>query len=95
MTIENDDVQPSHLNPEDKKKLHDAILEIDNSLVRIGGERDLIKSILQRIEDEIGIKKKVARKLARTYHKDNFAELKEEEEYVETTFAQLFPNRAG
>ena len=58
----------------DKAKVLGCLQEISNSLTRIEAERDLIKEILQKMQDECEIPKKLARKLARVYHKRNYEE---------------------
>ena len=58
----------------DKAKVLGCLQEISNSLTRIEAERDLIKEILQKMQDECEIPKKLGRKLARVYHKRNYEE---------------------
>jgi len=58
----------------DKAKVLGCLQEISNSLTRIEAERDLIKEILQKMQDECEIPKKLSRKLARVYHKRNYEE---------------------
>ncbi len=58
----------------DREKILGCLQEISNSLTRIEAERDLIKEILQRMQDEFEMPKKLSRKLARVYHKRNFEE---------------------
>ena len=57
----------------DKAKVLGCLQEISNSLTRIEAERDLIKEILQKMQDECEISKKLGRKLARVYHKRNLS----------------------
>lgn len=83
-------VEPSNLNPEDRKKVKNAIKEIAEAMTHIADYQIGIKDVLARLEGEVGIKKKTLRKLARTYYKDEFARVKEETEYFETVFDQLF-----
>jgi hypothetical protein len=58
----------------DREKILGCLQEISNSLTRIEAERDLIKDILQRMQDEFEMPKKLSRKLAKVYHKRNFEE---------------------
>lgn len=58
----------------DKAKVLGCLQEISNSLTRIEAERDLIKEILQRLQDECEIPKKLSRKLAKVYHRRNYEE---------------------
>lgn len=73
-------------SPEDRKKIRDALQEISNSLTRIEAERDLIKEILEDVEDKFELPKKYTRKVAKIYHKQNFAEVKTEQEDLETIY---------
>ena len=55
----------------DSAKIRNAIEEISNSMVRTDAERDLVKEIINKINDEEGMDKRVLRKMARAYHKQN------------------------
>jgi hypothetical protein len=59
---------------EDRKKLHNALVEASNSLTRIDAERDLIKNIINDTNKNFQIPKKTIKKLIRVYHKQNFSE---------------------
>ena len=74
----------------DKEKILGCLQEISNSFTRIEAERDLIKDILQRMQDEFELPKKLSRKLARTYHKRNF----EEEVASQNDFVEIYENVA-
>jgi archaellum component FlaC len=73
-------------SPEDRKKIMNAIQEISNSLTRVEAERDLIKDILQDIEDKFELPKKYTRKIAKIYHKQNFTEVQQEQEELESIY---------
>lgn len=68
-------------NPVERKKIRDALSEISNSLTRIEGERDLIKTIVGNIAEEHELPKKTVNKMARVFHKQNFS--KEQQEFSE------------
>ena len=57
---------------QDKKTINDAIKEASNSLVRIDAERDLIKNIVEDLNNNFKINKKILSKMIKTYHKQNF-----------------------
>lgn len=59
---------------EDRKKLHNALVDASNSLTRIDAERDLIKNIINDTNKNFQIPKKTIKKLIRVYHKQNFSE---------------------
>lgn len=73
-------------SPADRKAIKDALQEISNSLTRMEAERDLIKDILQTVQDNQSIPKKYVRKLAKIYHKQNFSEVQQEQDEVETLY---------
>jgi Transcriptional regulator DsbA len=64
--------QVTSLSSEDRKKIKDAIIQINDSMTRVASERDLQKEILKEIEDTIGVDKKVVRKMAKTYFNANY-----------------------
>lgn len=59
---------------ENRKKLHNALVDTSNSLTRIDAERDLIKNIINDTNKNFQIPKKTIKKLIRVYHKQNFSE---------------------
>lgn len=75
-------------NPVTKKQIKDALVEVSNALTRAEAERDLINNIIDNVCDGNQIDKKVFRKLARTYHKQNFREEVEENR----TFEEFYEN---
>jgi uncharacterized protein YqgV (UPF0045/DUF77 family) len=71
-------------NDADRKKFMNAIKEISNSMIRMEGERDLIKTIVNDQSDEFQIPKKLVSKIAKTYHKQNIADIEAEwDEFME------------
>jgi archaellum component FlaC len=69
-------------NPEDRKKLLNAIKEIDNSMTRVAAERDFQKDAINTVADELELEKKYVRKLASIYHKQNLSQVQQETEEV-------------
>ena len=76
-------------SPEDKKKIRQALQEISDSLTRIEAERDLIKDILQTVEDNYKIKKKYTRRLAKVFHKQNFNQVQQDQQDLETLYESV------
>ena len=74
---------------EDKKKIRQALQEISDSLTRMEAERDLIKDILQTVEDNYKIKKKYTRRLAKVYHKQNFNQVQQDQQDLETLYESV------
>lgn len=70
-------------NPEDLKRIKDAMQEISNSFTRIESEKDFQKDALAALEEDVGIPKKYLRKMSRIYHKQNMNQLKSEMETID------------
>ena len=56
----------------DKDKLKKSLQEISNSMTRVEAERDYIREAVKVIAEEQQLDKRMVRKLARAYHKQNF-----------------------
>lgn len=63
-----------NLTPNELLKLEAALKDMSTSMTRVEAERDLQKNIIGDICEELNLNKKVFRKLAKTYHKQNFAD---------------------
>jgi hypothetical protein len=61
-----------NLTPNDKLKLEAALKDMATSMTRVAAERDLQKNVIGDICEELQLNKKVFRKLARVYYKQNF-----------------------
>ena len=73
------------MTKEDKAKLRKAILEINDSLTRVEAERDLQKEIINKMNEELGMDKKIIRRMARVYHNANYsAEVQNNRDFEET-----------
>lgn len=70
-------VSINSLSSEDKKKLKGVIQELNDSLTRVASERDYQKEAIAKLYDELGVDKKIIRRLAKTYFKANFSEEQE------------------
>lgn len=73
-------------NPADRDKLLGVLKECSNSLVRMEGERDLIKEAVKDICDKLELPKRVVNKMVKVYHKQNF----DEEVAVQDQFMELY-----
>lgn len=62
------------LSSTDKQKLKNAISEMNDSMTRAAAERELQKEILTKIVDELGLDKKLVRRMAKAYFKSNFTD---------------------
>ena len=72
-------VSPNSLSNEDKKKLKNVIYALNDSMTRVAAERDLQKEAINEIFDELGIDKKIVRKMAKAYFLANYNNMVEEE----------------
>jgi ABC-type microcin C transport system permease subunit YejB len=60
------------LTEEDRKRLRKAVMEMNDSLTRIGAERDLQKEITNEMADQLGMDKKLFKRMSRAYFRANF-----------------------
>lgn len=72
-------VSPNSLSNEDKKKLKNVIYALNDSMTRVAAEKDLQKEAIGEIFDELGIDKKIVRKMATAYFRANYNSMVEEE----------------
>lgn len=73
----------------DRRKLKSAISELNDSMTRISAENDLQKDVLNNVAEEIGLDKKLVKRLAKTYYKSNFNVEAEENKYFEEFYTVL------
>jgi hypothetical protein len=76
-------------NPVDRKKINDALQEVSNSMTRIGAEKDLIRTVVSDLSEEFQLPKKTVNKLARIFHKQNFAQESQEFDELETLYEEV------
>lgn len=62
------------MNDSDKLKLRQVLIEVSNAMTRISAERDFIKDAVADAADKYTINKKILRRMARVYHKNNYSE---------------------
>lgn len=60
------------LTREDQAKLKKALDEINDSMTRKAAEADLVKEIVNKLHDELGLNKRLIRRLAKTHFKRDF-----------------------
>ena len=80
-------------NPEDRKKIKNALVEISNSMTRIEAEKDLIKNIVTDLADNFEIDKKHINAMAKIYHKQNFSEERTKNEEFEVLYLSIVENK--
>lgn len=77
----------------DPSKIRKAIEEISDSMTRTDAERDLVKEIINKVNEDEGIDKRVLRKMARAYHKQNFHDETALNDEFETAFTNIMLNK--
>ena len=74
----------SGLTEEERKQLRSCILELNDSMTRVGAERELQKEIINETFDKLGVDKRLIRRMAKTYFKANFKdEIQENTDFEE------------
>lgn len=76
-------------DPTARKAIKKCMDEISASMTRIEGERELIKEAIANTCEEYELSKKTFRRLARTFHKQNFSKEVAEHEEFEIMYEQL------
>ncbi len=72
------------LTEEERKVFRKAIMELNDSMTRIGAERELQKEAINELNDKLGIDKKLIRRMAKAHHKANFnSEVEENKNFEE------------
>lgn len=73
-------------NPEDRKKVRDAINEIVNSMTRIASEQDLIKETKKMLKEEYNMPPKIVGKAARMVFDQNRTRAEREQDDAGTLY---------
>ena len=79
--------------PADLQEIKNRFTEISNSWTRVSAEKDLVKEIFNDLKEEYEIPPKLARKLARAYHKRNVQEVVAEDNEFAETYDKVFENK--
>jgi DNA-directed RNA polymerase subunit N (RpoN/RPB10) len=88
----NPTVNISSLNENERKRLKKAIMELNDSMTRVAAERDLQKETINTLFDELGVDKKLTRRMAKAYFKANFGEEVEENKAFEESYDLIIKN---
>ena len=76
-------------NPKDQEKIRTVLSEISNSYTRISAERDLINETIQALSEDFEIDKKILRKMAQIFHKQNYTEVENEQEELALLYESI------
>jgi DNA-directed RNA polymerase subunit N (RpoN/RPB10) len=88
----NPHVNISSLNDTERKRVKKAIMELNDSMTRVAAERDLQKETINTLFDELGLDKKLIRRMAKVYYKSNFGEEVEENKAFEESYDLVIKN---
>lgn len=88
----NPKVNISSLTEPERKRLKKAIMEMNDSMTRVAAERELQKETINTLFDELGIDKKLVRRMAKAYYKANFGEEVEENKAFEESYDLIIKN---
>lgn len=83
------------LTEEDRKILRKAVMEMNDSMTRVGAERELQKETTNEIADKLGIDKKLFRRMSRAYFKANFKEEVQENTDFEEFYTTVMEKTAS
>jgi len=64
----------------DKIKIKKMLSEISDSYTRISAERELVKETIEALAEDFDLDKKILRKMAQIFHKQNYSEVESEQE---------------
>ena len=83
------------LTDEDRKAFRKAIMEMNDSMTRVGAEREFQKEVINETCDKLGVDKKLFRRMARAYFRANFRDEVQEntdfEEFYSTVIEKTAP----
>lgn len=77
------------LSDGDKKRLRGAIQELNDSMTRVAAERDLQKETINKVFEDLGVDRKLVRRMAKVYYKANYNEEVEENENFEKFYTKV------
>lgn len=87
-------VSVESLSDADRKRLRKAIQEMNDSMTRVAAERELQKETINEVFDELGVDKKLVRRMSKVYYKANFGEEVEENDNFETFYTKVIKETA-
>lgn len=77
------------LSDADKKRLKEAMGQMNDSMTRVAAERDHQKAILNDLQEKLGVNKKIARRMAKVYFKSNFQEEQDDNNQFEEFYKEV------
>jgi hypothetical protein len=83
------------LNEGERKQLRKAVMEMNDSMTRQGAERELQKETTDVICGQLGLDKKLFKRMARAYFKANFKDEVQENTDFEEFYTAVMENTAS
>ncbi len=77
-------------NPADRKKIKDALFEIQDHLAHIDSYKEKIKEVATFLKDEYGMPPKLSNSLAKTAYKHDYAKVQNESDAFISSYEILF-----
>lgn len=85
-------VSVNSLSQIDKDKLKGTIKELNDSMTRVAAEKEFQKEAITKICDELGLDKKLIRRMAKVYFRANFNDEMEENKTFEDFYTIILNN---
>ena len=82
-------VSVNSLSQTDKDKLKGVIKELNDSMTRVAAEKEFQKEAITKVCEELGVEKKLIRRMAKTYFKANFNDEVEENNTFEDFYTTI------
>lgn len=82
-------VSVNSLSQTDKDKLKGVIKELNDSMTRVAAEKEFQKEAITKVCEELGLDKKLIRRMAKTYFKANFNDEVEENNTFEDFYTTI------
>jgi ribosome maturation protein Sdo1 len=73
-------------SPADRDRIRNAMKEISASFTRTEAEKNFVKDAINALAEDVPIPKKILRKMAVIYHKQNITEVTTEAEDLEALY---------
>lgn len=82
-------VSINSLSQEDRDKLKQAIQQLNDSMTRVAAERDFQKETISSVFEQVGVDKKIIRRMAKVYFKANFNDEMDENKAFEEFYTTI------
>jgi len=76
-------------SPEDREKIRRVIRTVSDSFTRIEAEKKLIKDEISALVEQFEIPRKFLNRMARTYHRQNFKDVVDEQDDFEILYESV------